>query len=228
MTLFLDAVGTLFGLRETPGHLYARIAKRHRIQVEPDVLDKHFGPTWKGSPPPDYASASDAAARERIDQAWWKSIVRETFRLSGASPQEAAFDACFDEIFQLYGTAAPWKVYPETLAVLPRLRDEGHRLVVLSNFDQRLESVMTALKLRQLVDEVLYSSNLGACKPSPEAFARALAQSGSARETTLHVGDDPETDGKGAVAAGLHFFHIQRPEIDLHDLESHLRESPLN
>ena len=222
MTLFLDAVGTLFGLRESPGHLYSRVAKHHGIQVHPDDLAKHFGAIWKGAAPPDYGAAPDAAAREAIDQAWWRSIVHKTFRVSEASPLDTTFEAGFDEIFGIYGTVAPWKVYPDTLEVLPRLREQGHRLVVLSNFDQRLETVMDALGLRHLVDQILYSSSLGACKPSPEAFSRALAKSGSTRETTLHIGDDLDTDGRGAAAAGLPFFHLRRPEIDLKDLESHL------
>lgn len=224
MTLFLDAVGTLFGLREPPGHLYARVAQHHSIQADPDALGKHFGPAWKGADPPDYASAPDAAAREAIDKAWWRSIVYETFRVSEASPLDATFGACFEEIFSIYGTAEPWQVFPDTSAALSRLRQQGYRLIVLSNFDQRLETVMEVLGLRDYVDQVLYSSSLGACKPSPEAFSRALDQSGSLPETTLHIGDDLDTDGKGAAAAGLRFFHLQRPEIDLRALESHLRE----
>lgn len=228
MTLFLDAVGTLFGLRETPGQLYARFAQQHGIAVDAAELARHFGPTWKGAAPPDYAAAPDPGTREAVDRAWWRAIVRKTFHATGASPPTETFQACFDEIFDHYGSATPWRIFPDTLAVLPRLRDLGYQLVVLSNFDQRLVQVMKLLELRPLVDEILYSSALGACKPAPEAFTRALQQVGSQPESTLHIGDDLETDGAGAAAAGLRFFHIQRPAINLHDLESHLRESPLN
>ena len=222
MTLFLDAVGTLFGLREPPGHLYARVAQRHGIQVDSADLARHFGPIWKGADPPDYGVASGAAAREAIDQAWWRSVVLDTFRVSKATSLDSSFEACFEEIFALYGTAAPWQVYPDTSAALSRLRQRGHRLIVLSNFDQRLEAVMEALGLSDHVDQILYSSSLGACKPSPEAFSRALARSESEPETTLHIGDDLDTDGRGAAAAGLQFFHLRRPEVDLWNLESHL------
>lgn len=228
MTLFLDAVGTLIGLKERPGQLYARFAEKHGIAVEAAELARHFGPAWKGAAPPDYTHAKCLEAREAVDRAWWSTIVRETFHAAGATPTAETFQACFDEIFAHYGTAAPWTIFPDTLAVLPRLRIQGYQLVVLSNFDQRLLQVMDLLELSPLVDEILYSSSLGACKPAPEAFTRALKHTGSQSETTLHVGDDPNTDGLGAAAAGLRFFHIQRPEIDLQDLESHLRESSLN
>jgi putative hydrolase of the HAD superfamily len=159
-----------------------------------------------------------------LERRWWKAIVRESLRLADAAPEESQFQACFEDIFTYYGTVEPWYVYPDTLKVLPRLRAD-YNLVVLSNFDGRLLKVMDALELTPLVHHILYSSSLGACKPSPEAFDRALKAANAKRGQTLHIGDDPDTDAKGAAAAGLQFFHLKRPETDLHALEKHLAQA---
>ncbi len=230
-TLFLDAVGTLFGLRQTPGQTYADFAQRHGIHVDPEKAAAAFLQSWKTASPPVYtvedgrAEEAPPESRERVDRLWWLAIVRnclEAAAIDDDVPEDSAVERCFDEIFAHYGTAQPWRVYSDTVEVLPRLRRGGFRLVVLSNFDARLNAVMDSLGLTPLVDQILYSSALGACKPSPVAFERALNAANTTPAEALHVGDDPKTDGQGAAAAGLPFFHLERPGNDLHSLAQHL------
>lgn len=229
-TLFFDAVGTLFGLRQEPGMTYAEFARHHGIDVDTAAAAAGFRRTWRSVSPPSYEGIPDAIeAREAVDRRWWSEVVRESLRLAGASPEEEAYAACFDEIFAYYGTAAPWRAFSETKEVLARLQNH-YRLVVLSNFDHRLLNVMDGLGLTPLIHEILYSAALGASKPSVQVFEQALKAVGAEASQTLHIGDDLETDGAGAIAAGLRFFHVQRPEIDLRALEIHLRtleHSPL-
>ena len=54
------------------------------------------------------------------------------------------------------------------------------------------------------------SSQVGATKPAPAIFARALAWHGIDPSRALHVGDSPGEDGDGAVAAGLRAVLIDR------------------
>jgi len=56
---------------------------------------------------------------------------------------------------------------------------------------------------RSGLDALLFSSDLGACKPSPECFARAVARLGAPADGTLLV-DDSARNVEGARAAGLH------------------------
>ncbi len=214
-TLLLDAVDTLFGLREPPAHTYAAFARRHGIAVETEAVTAAFGRCWGSIEPPRYGEAisEDPEARERVDRAWWRDLVRRCLIGAGAElrDSEASFDACFEALFLHYGTAEPWRVYTGTLDVLKRWRDEGRQRVVLSNFDRRLPAVMDALELTTAVDHILYSSVLGASKPDPRAFARALEIVGADPARTVHVGDDARTDGRGAATAGLRFLHLRRP-----------------
>jgi HAD superfamily hydrolase (TIGR01509 family) len=50
---------------------------------------------------------------------------------------------------------------------------------------------------------VFVSERIGACKPSPAAFALLVKHFGLPRERVWYVGDEPEADCAGARAAGL-------------------------
>jgi putative hydrolase of the HAD superfamily len=65
---------------------------------------------------------------------------------------------------------------------------------------------------------VFISSELGADKPDPEIFRRALKGMHLKANEVLHVGDDPERDWKAAKEAGLLVFQLYRPRNSLRDL----------
>ncbi|MGA7274034.1 MAG: HAD-IA family hydrolase, partial [Candidatus Udaeobacter sp.] len=69
---------------------------------------------------------------------------------------------------------------------------------------------------------VFVSSELGADKPDPEIYWRALRVMKLNPSEVLHVGDDPERDWKGATAAGLSIFRLDRPKNSLRDLATFL------
>ena len=78
--------------------------------------------------------------------------------------------------------------------------------------------ILEHLGLTKFFGHVFLSSELGADKPDPEIFRRALALSRARPNETLHVGDDPERDWEGASAAGLSIFRLERPRNSLRDL----------
>ncbi|MGH8165282.1 MAG: HAD-IA family hydrolase, partial [Rhodanobacteraceae bacterium] len=65
---------------------------------------------------------------------------------------------------------------------------------------------------------VFVSSEIGADKPDPMIYRRALEVSGLAPNEVLHVGDDWERDWAAARVAGLDVFQLDRPTNSLRDL----------
>ncbi len=59
---------------------------------------------------------------------------------------------------------------------------------------------------------------MGADKPDPFIFQRALELTNATAHESLHVGDDPVRDWQGAAAAGLRVFELERPRRSLRDL----------
>jgi len=92
------------------------------------------------------------------------------------------------------------------------------QLSVISNFDGRLRFILEHLGISKFFKHVFISSELGADKPDPEIFRRALKVINLKPEQVLHVGDDAERDWKAARSAGLCVFKLQRPRNSLYDL----------
>lgn len=120
-----------------------------------------------------------------------------------------------DDLAAFVGRAAPairgarssalWRsVMPGVREALADFRDLGLRLVVVSNSDGTVEQALVDAGLRPFFEAVLDSAVVGAEKPDPRIFRRALDLVGADADTTLHVGDLYDADVIGARAAGLH------------------------
>ncbi len=195
----LDAAGTLIAVAEPVGETYARTARRHGLRVDPAEAEEGFRRAFAVAPPLAFPGASPTRL-DAHERAWWYTIVRQAL---GATARGASLDACFEELYAHYATAAAWRVLPEVPGVLAGLRARGLRLAVLSNFDGRLGGVLDSLGLRPLVDAVIVSSRVGSAKPDPAIFHAALAALDVRAAETLHAGDEPVEDALGAHGAGL-------------------------
>jgi len=75
---------------------------------------------------------------------------------------------------------------------------------------------------------VVTSAEVGAAKPNPRVFQRALGLAGVEPGEARHVGDKVDNDVEGAAAAGVRAVLIQRegdPPAGVHSLRS-LSELP--
>jgi putative hydrolase of the HAD superfamily len=95
-------------------------------------------------------------------------------------------------------------------AVLERLRAGGARLAVVSNWDVSLHDVLERTELRERVDAVVISAEVGVAKPDPAIFRTALERLGASAGDAVHVGDSVEHDIAGARAAGLEAVFVAR------------------
>jgi putative hydrolase of the HAD superfamily len=99
-------------------------------------------------------------------------------------------------------------------AVLGELGELGVARVVVSNWDVSLRDVLDRTGLAPLLDGIVISAEVGVAKPDPAIFERALAVAGARPGEALHVGDTPEADVAGALAAGLRAVHLDRSGAD--------------
>ena len=117
--------------------------------------------------------------------------------------------------------------YPDAVPTLRSLRDRGLRLVVVSNWDCSLGSVLERCGLAELLDGAVSSAEAGARKPDPAIFEPALELAGAEASEALHVGDTDEEDRAGAEAAGIRVLLISRDDGEgdissLTEIEEHL------
>lgn len=110
--------------------------------------------------------------------------------------------------------ALRFRPYAEVPEVLRALRDQGLRLVVVSNWDVSLHDVLATTGLAPLLDGVVASAELGRAKPDPAPLLAGLELAGAAPEQALHVGDSVEHDVAGARAAGIDGVLVLRPSAE--------------
>lgn len=100
--------------------------------------------------------------------------------------------------------------YPESEAILRRLREMGTRVFAVSNWDIELAKVLEDLGWMGYFEGVIVSAVVGIEKPEGEIFDEALRVSGISRDRVVHVGNDPITDVEGASRAGLDTVLVDR------------------
>jgi putative hydrolase of the HAD superfamily len=99
--------------------------------------------------------------------------------------------------------ALSFEPYPDVAGALEALRERGQTLVVVSNWDCALPGWLARAGLLERVDGVVTSASVGAAKPDPAIFTRALELAGARPEQALHVGDSLDKDVAGARAAAV-------------------------
>jgi putative hydrolase of the HAD superfamily len=78
--------------------------------------------------------------------------------------------------------------------------------------------IVDHLGVSKFFAHVFVSSEIGADKPDPEIYRRALKFVDLKPNEVLHVGDDPKRDWEAASAAGLFVFRLDRQKNSLRDL----------
>ena len=199
--VLLDAAGTLIHPREAVGESYARIAREHGVDVPGWRVDDAFRRVLRAAPPM-------LAADDDGERAWWRDILRATFRASDQMQRFADFDACFDALFGYFARIDAWRVADDAHAALETLRRAGRRVAVASNFDHRLPALLAGLGLDRDLDLVWLPRDAGVAKPDPRFFLAACERLGVAPAEAVAVGDDPELDLEAARHAGLRAIDV--------------------
>ena len=207
--IFLDAVGTLFGVRDSVGHVYGELAQQSGVSTDIGALDKAFYRSFKAAPRMAFPEAP-ATDIPHLEYRWWRAVAADTFERVDALEQFTDFEAFFSEVYQHFTTAAPWIVYSDTVEALTRWQRLGISLGVISNFDSRLYSVLEALELKTYFDSITISTEVRAAKPDPRIFEAALQKHHCLAAQAWHVGDSQAEDFDGAKAVGLKPVLIQR------------------
>lgn len=167
-----------------------------------------------------------AARRARGDEGWsigggeahfWRRFVAEVFERVGGG---ALPDGMLEGLVRHFRKAAHWRVYAEVPGVLSALRNGGIRLLVVSNWDSSLLSLLQELGLAPYFDSILVSALFGASKPGRAIFDEAVRLAGVGHAEALHVGDSLHDDYHGAREAGLKALLVDRSGLAPAGVES--------
>jgi putative hydrolase of the HAD superfamily len=127
-----------------------------------------------------------------------------------------------DEVARLFAAVPPSLVpFPETVALLYRLKARGYPLYCLSNMGfASIERLEREQRFFEVFSGVVVSCRLRLCKPEPAIYQHALSTYGLKAQDTVFI-DDVEKNVAAAAQLGIHpiqFRNVAQLERELRAL----------
>lgn len=211
-----DATNTLLRYKESVGQTYSGVAQLYGVPADPHHVHHKFRIEFKRmmAQHPNFGSDSGMTSQE-----WWSELVSRTLSGSG-SISKPLMTSIASHLYELYRTPECWTANIGTIETLQGLKQSGRKLGVISNTDERLDSILTGLRLRQYFDFVIASAVVKVQKPSKDIFSLALICASSDEclkpDDALHVGDNVELDYLAAKSAGWNALLLVNDESHKH------------
>jgi len=118
-----------------------------------------------------------------------RQVIKRSFSLSEVTVQ----DQFCHELYRYYSSAEAYVVYPDVLPALHNLKHHNITMGIISDFDERLESIVAEMGISPYIQFIVQSFVEGYSKPSAELYSAAKAHVGE-NLRSWHVGDDPQKD----------------------------------
>lgn len=192
--ILLDALGTLLALEPPAPRLRRNLARRCGVRVSEEEARRAV-------------AAEIAYYRAHLNEGRDEASLADLRRRCALAAGGALGAEVSVEVLMASLEFTP---FPDARPALEAARERGEKLVVVSNWDVSLRDVLARAGLEPLLDAVVVSAAVGAAKPDPAIFERALTLAGAEPSEAIHVGDSLVEDVAGARAAGIEPVLIAR------------------
>ncbi len=212
-----DATGTLFDPNPSLGATYSEVLEQFDIHIPDTELEMKFMMSFHKYPLVPTEELNEKTAKHR-----WQLITRDML------PDEYT-NEIFDVLWTEFGKGIRWMRKPKIRATLTRLKEQGYKLIVLSNWDKRLYRILEELDLLHFMDHVFISTELGMEKTNRGVFEKVASAISEKPENILHIGNDKNSDYKMAIEAewqALLFLNRIPHDMDPHHMLGSIDQLP--
>ena len=198
-----DITNTIIRIKASPGYWYSLAAKDCGVDVDHRSLNQVYGKVWNTMKQeyPNYGVQKGLTSKE-----WWGEFVARVFLTAGYINDDRVYHQIATNLHGMFTGGTCWETFPQSHSMLENLKERGIRLAVVSNFDERLNSVLESHGLREYFDFLVTSVTSQVDKPHPKIFHSALSLGQVAPHEVGHVGDDVTNDYFGATNVGMKAF----------------------
>lgn len=213
--LSFDAFNTLYYPKTPVYDQYHEIASSEFGIVKLATLIKQDFPKIYSSLLAKYPNYGKVDGLESSDL-WWKELIVELFGLDHYSKNPRS-DALCERLIQHFNGSEAYAVFDDVIPVFKKLQENGVRLVVSSNSDPRVLSILSSLGLNEYLSNVFLSYELGHAKPKKLFYDAVVSNyhdlapsKGALLESAWHIGDDYEKDFIGSIRSGWNGVLLDR------------------
>ncbi len=223
--IFFDAGETLVHPRPSFPQLFTQVCADHGIEVDLSLLPTATRRLMAGVEERQrkgYTFTDDPEESRHFWIRFYGRLVEEV----GGKEADGELPAA---LYRTFSDPANYVAYHDVQETIYRLKEDGYRLGIISNFEAWLLDLLDALNMSSHFEVVVISGCEGYEKPHPEIYALALRRAGIPPQRALHVGDSPLSDYRGPCEAGMRAVLLDRwgrfPEFDGRRVRD-LREIP--
>lgn len=140
---------------------------------------------------------------------WWKTLLRDLQapQISASWVHQATL-----RYWQTYAKSSP--LFSDTMTTLRRLKKAGYRIAMVSDSDgtpgMKMRRVRRQPFLKYLETIVVAGEDTSSVKPSEAPFKLVAKRMGLRPADCVYIGDNPNTDVKGARGVGMLMILIRR------------------
>ena len=216
--VFFDAGETLLYAHPSFPELFAQVLAEQGHHVDParvqeivSVTSDRFNEVMRSE------DAVRWSTSEERSRQLWASIY--TMFLTEMGLPEREQPRLIQALYSRFTDLASYRLHPDAMPTLERLRTTDLTLGLISNFEDWLERLLDALDVAHVFDVTVISGIEGVEKPDPRIFEIALERAGVAAEDSVYVGDNPDFDVAPARELGMMPVLIDRrdrhPSVDV-------------
>lgn len=193
-----DVHNVLLTVRNGAPYQYAYLAEKYFgiRSIDESLLRKNFIHAFRtlNQTHPGYGVNTNITSRQ-----WWTLLIEYTFKDYNLEKEQ--LEKLSKIIYDEFARGDLWIKHPQADNVLKEL-SKKKILGVISNFDERLESLLEQHQLRQYFQFILTPRNCGLYKPQKEIFSHAANRAGiQSNDQLCHVGDDIKLDYQAGQTA---------------------------
>ncbi len=137
---------------------------------------------------------------------FWASIYRSLLAEMGLPFGEGLAQA----LYRTFTDLGNYRLFDDAVPLLERLRADGFRLGLVSNFEEWLERLLESLGVSGFFEIQVISGVEGYEKPDTRLFKLALDRMNAEPDTSVYVGDHPYFDIEPAQSIGMFAVLIDR------------------
>jgi len=204
--VFLDAGETILHAHPSFPELFARTCRDRGYEVSPDdVAPVLYGMVRDMGAVAAEIGISAPSTTAAGSYALWSHIYRRCLDGLGISDESLP-----DELYGVFSDSATYRLYPDALPAVDRLRAGGYRVGLISNFEGWLEEMLVELQAGDIFEVSVISGLVGVEKPDPRIYEIALEQAGVPADAAAHVGDSLRLDVEPAISVGMKAVFLDR------------------